>query len=644
MAQRRYQGRGGAGNTAARAAGGITAQQRPGVSLLGKVRRSQVISTYAIGSIVDLEAGSFMPLGLEDWEQQTRAARKTSFVVYEARLQAQLDVQEFRLAPIVEEVEGEWDRVDPAYSIPVVRFPKWHECPHCHRLGTQDDPFQLDADGRRLTCIGCGGKQVNPVRFVIACRNGHIDDFPWDWWAHRSGERGSCRAPTLFLKSRGKSASLGDLYVFCASCKQSTSLVHAFSPDGLKGLTCHGSRPWLIQGESCSDAPIRTLQRGASNIHFPVVASALSIPPVSEPVFQALDEHWSVFKALPKESLPAVLQGIAEELGVTVDAMLAAVESRLAIENGGASYTELNSRTEEYLALSASTADQQHGGGYAPLFENTVSDPPDDLAHWFDLIGAVSRLREVRALAGFSRIEPFQGGGDRILEALQNKQISPISKTPKRWLPAAEIRGEGIFLRIRDSSIREWIDHSPGIVSRAAELDRMARSFAADRGYTPDYRITPRLLLVHAFSHAMIRQLSIDCGYSSSSLRERLYISDGDDGAQPMSGLLIYTGTPDSEGSLGGLVRLADGVLINDAVRRALRAVRWCGSDPVCLETLPAQGGERISGAACHCCMLLPETACEKFNRELDRSAIVGAADGSFRGFFSSLIESSDKS
>ncbi len=104
-----------------------------------------------------------------------------------------------------------------------------------------------------------------------------------------------------------------------------------------------------------------------------------------------------------------------------------------------------------------------------------------------------------------------------------------------------------------------------------------------------------------------------------------------------MNGVLVYTGSADSEGSLGGLVRLAEPALITDAVTRAVRSARWCGSDPVCHETDPAQAGDRISGAACHCCLLVPETACEKFNQELDRTLLVGAAGGEWQGFFDGL-------
>jgi hypothetical protein len=613
------------------AAGGANIQA---ASPVGEVRRSQIITTYGIGAIVDLEDGSFMPMGLEDWEQQTRAGRVAASVISEARLQAQLGVDHFRLPPIEEPIQNQPGMVDARYALPVVRFPEWHECPRCHRLGTEGDPFAVTGNGNRMHCVACGDKAItNPVRFVVACVRGHISDFPWVSWAHRKRPAGACDNPALYLQSHGKSASLADLFVVCKSCKSPpTSLVDAFNSAGMKGRKCSGRRPWLHDRQDCDKEP-RALQRGASNIHFPTVASALSIPPVSEPVFQMLDEYWSVIRGIPKEALVDALQGMAETFGVPAEALAAAHGRRLMIERGDTGYTEMDSRSEEYLALCEDRNDAAVGG-FVPQFQNHVIDAPDEISAWFDLVGAVSRLREVRALAGFSRIEPYPVSGDRISQAITDGHVAPLSKTAKNWLPAAEIRGEGVFLRFRTEAIDAWVAANPAVSVRAGELHTQAARLADERGYTLQYSITPRLLLVHSFAHAMIRQLSIDCGYSSSALRERLYIAEPADGQVAMNGVLIYTGSPDSEGSLGGLVRQALPDLVVDAVHRSIGSAQWCGSDPVCLEAEPDQSGERISGAACHCCMLLPETACEKFNRELDRSLLVGDAHGKWRGFF----------
>lgn len=610
-----------------------------GVEPLGKVRRSQLIATYGIGAIIDLEKGSFMPMGLEDWEGATRLP---SLTIGEARLQAQLGVSHFRLPPVSEDL-GPTGRVDPAHSAPAIRFPEWHECPKCNRIGTEGDPFQLSADGSQLECTGHGRPVfTTPVRFVLACRKGHMDEFPWAWWAHRRRNDGICDRPALELKSRGKSAALADLYVHCRSCNASESLGDAFRQDSLKGMKCRGVRPWLHDRQPDCDVPPRVIQRGASNAHFPVIASALSIPPVSEGTFQIIEGQWMTLGALPVEAVIPVLTSLANAYGIPLDALMAAFREKQKIEGTHGEFTDAGSRAEEYAALS-NDRDDPIVGGVVPQFCNAVSEPPDAIAKWFTLVGAVSRLREVRALAGFSRIEPYPVSGERIATAIQDGFVSPLSKTPRNWLPAAEIRGEGLYLQFRTEAIDAWIEAHPGIKKRVDVLERRSAAVAVDRGYLRDYRITPRLLLVHSFAHALIRTISIDCGYSSSALRERLYVSEADELRPAMNGVLIYTGSPDSEGSLGGLVRLAEPGQLRRIVLQTIRSARWCGSDPVCLETDPAQSGDRISGAACHCCLLVPETACEKFNRELDRTMLVGSPDpgepDGWQGYFGTTLD-----
>lgn len=624
---------------AARSGGKAAVAGSSGAEPLGRVRRSQLISTYGIGAIIDLEKGSFMPMGLEDWDAATRLP---SLTIGEARLQAQLGVSHFRLPPISEDLSGFPGRVDPMRSAPAVRFPAWHECPHCNRIGTLGNPFQLAADGARLECVGHGKPVFTaPVRFVVACQRGHIDEFPWEWWAHRRREGGICERPALELKSQGKSAALADLYVRCKSCRAFESMGDAFRPESVKGHGCRGVRPWLYdRQEGCAEKP-RVLQRGASNVHFGVVASALSIPPVSDATFQIIEEHSIALDALPDEAVMPVLLRIAQRYAVPVDALSAAYREKLKIEGRQTDLTDAGSRADEYAALSSDRNDPVVGG-VVPQFRNAVSAPPLALAGWFDLVGAVSRLREVRALAGFTRIEPYPIGAEGIPAAIRDGFIAPLSKSRRDWLPAAEIRGEGLFLRFRSDAIDAWLNANPAIQDRIKILDGRSAAIAADR-YPREYTITARLLLVHSFAHALMRTISVNCGYSSSALRERLYVSEASGQRPAMNGVLIYTGSPDSEGSLGGLVQLAEPDKLERILRRTLSSVRWCGSDPVCLESDPAQSGAKISGAACHCCLLVPETACEKFNRELDRTMLVGSADGTdghgWTGFFGAIAE-----
>ena len=606
-----------------------------GIEPVGNVRRSQLVSSFGIGAIVDLEKGSFMPMGLEYWE---RATRRPSLSIGEPRLQTMLGVSHFRLGPVKEEIPG--TRLVRARSAaPAVRFPEWHECPRCHRIGKEGTPFELAADGGHLACLAHGSPvHTTPVRFVLACRRGHIVDFPWSWWAHRDRPSGTCDAPRLYLGSYGRSAALSDLYVRCRGCGTRDrpvrrSLGDAFRTAALAGFTCSGFRPWLLDREAGCDRPVRAIQRGASNVHFGVVCSALSIPPASEAVSLIVQEMRTVLDAVPEPSLLSVLEGLAQQYRTPAEQLLSAYRQLRTIETAGTGLTERQARIEEYTALSEAREDPVVAG-VVPEFRNRVSPPPSSLARWFDLVGAASRLREVRALAGFSRIEPYPVAAERVNGAIRDGLISPLSRSPRGWLPAAEIRGEGIFFRLRTEAVDAWVDANPGLADRAEVLEAHSRRIAEERDFTRNYRITPRLLLVHSFSHAVIRQISVECGYSASALRERLYVCEADASGPPMNGVLVYTGSPDSEGSLGGLVRLAEPQLLESIVRRTLDSVDWCGSDPVCIETDPRLSGERIGGAACHCCLLLPETACEKFNRELDRTMLVGDAHGTFAGYF----------
>ena len=610
-----------------------------GIEPVGTIRRSQLVSTFGIGSIVDLEKGSFMPMGLEDWEQVNGLP---SLRIGERRLELMLGVSHFRLGPIAEPIPNS-TQVRSRSAAPAVRFPEFQECPICHRVGQEGKPFEIADDGVRLTC-GAHGKQVytNPVRFVVACRKGHLSDFPWEWWAHRDRPEGVCDHPTLYLSSRGKSAALAELYISCKACstpdrKTSRSLGDAFGADVMSGSPCNGFRPWLHDREADCDQPKRSLQRGGSNVHFPVVCSTLSIPPASEAISQIVEENMLILDSVSETARPGLLQGIASIHGVSADLLGAAYKRLNSMGSGGADLTEKMARAEEYAALSETREDETIAG-FVPQFQNVVHSPPASLDPWFDVIGAVSRLREVRALAGFSRIEPFPVSAERVQQGILDGNISPISKTARAWLPGAEIRGEGIFLRFRTDAIDKWAQQ-PALTKRVAALEARSNAVAMERGYERDYSITARLLVVHAFAHAVIRQISVECGYSASSLRERLYISEATNGSAATNGVLIYTGSPDSEGSLGGLVRLAEPSLLEPIILRALKNAAWCGSDPVCLETDPSHSGDRVSGAACHCCLLLPETACEKFNRELDRTALVGHSESEFEGFFHSLLE-----
>lgn len=609
---------------------------------LGNVRASQTLYNCGPGSIINLRYGSFMPMGLEFQEIRFKCigSDKDEFKKREERLEKMLGVEYFLAPPTPgeDQIVDFGNKVNRCWAFPVVRFPEWLECPTCHRLGMENKPFELKPDGR-VFCAACN-RVVNPVRFIIICPNGHIQDFPWLEYAHRNiaGWKGR-ETHSLFLKSAGKSAALSDLYLECKECLgPKEDLGDIFMQEKMKDLDlrCKGYKPWLGTGkrERCASAKLlRPSQRGGSSVYFPVMASMISIPPASDAVAEYLRGSYPLLAGMEENQRRIVLEGFCKEKSIPVSIALNWFDSYHAQQTGQVVRKEANARFEEYNALSINHLEEPVGGIY-PEFQTKTVVPTYAMQKWFDVFTSVERLREVRSLCGFTRVEPKTLHAERIGEAIIRRDISPLSDKPMLWLPGIEIRGEGIFLRFDQNKLGKWLDNSPELVKRADRINSIYEYFSTHKyGTERHYTITPQLLMIHSFAHAIIRRLSLDCGYSAASLRERLYISEPGEENQ-MAGVLIYTGSSDSDGSLGGLIHMATPDSLEVIVSGAIEDAGWCASDPVCAETDPKLFSERLSGASCHACLLLPETSCERYNKELDRVMLVGTPDGKTKGFF----------
>lgn len=460
----------------------------------------------------------------------------------------------------------------------------------------------------------------------MVCEAGHLDDFPWHWYVGHKEGCGNTRG-SLALKS--EAPGLAGLMLRCPECKQATSMSGIFSEATWNGWSCSGARPWLGGREQCAGNRPRATQRGASNIYFPAVESALSIPPWSDALQEALGIYWSaIVDTLPEDRAAYIgilgrgaLKDALEELGLSPAELAAEIERRL---RAFSSDEALDLRGEEYRQFTFS--------GPAPRmaereFETKPVDVPVGLAPYFERIVRVARLREVRATRGFTRIHPPSNAPDEALVSISRGNLD--------WLPAIEVRGEGVFLQLRESRVADWC-RAPALIARAAGINEAWVSDWQQRfgEGEPPHPITPRFLLIHTFAHVLMRQLTLESGYSSASLRERLYVAEP---PHPMAGVLIYTATTDADGTLGGLERQGLPNRIEPTVRAAIQSIEWCSSDPLCIEGLMS-GTEGFSHAACHACVLAPETACEVFNRFLDRTMLIGAPDDPVQGFFRPLI------
>jgi hypothetical protein len=236
----------------------------------------------------------------------------------------------------------------------------------------------------------------------------------------------------------------------------------------------------------------------------------------------------------------------------------------------------------------------------------------------------IHRLREVTALTGFSRFEYIsQDVDDDIPFAAE---MAPLGKN-NNWLPAVENRGEGIFIQLKKEAVQAWAQQ-PEVKEAAKAFERGVELYNQEHQAKREFR-GPEYVLLHTLSHLLMHTISLECGYPAASIKERIY-NDGDVGY----GIMLYTASSDSHGTLGGLASTA--LSIDLYLAKALALGDRCSNDPICgLHQPDDQNDKRhFHGAACHGCTYLSETSCESMNDFLDRNLVVRTIAGGQMQFF----------
>ena len=519
-----------------------------------------------------------------------------------------------------------------------------------------------------------GGGRWKPVRFISVCSSGHLCEFPWKEWIGCT-----CTSDSgLRLTDRGGS-ELSSIRFECVTCPDGSSgrkgkslAGTTIKPDEEEGerssfqnagIPCPGDRPWLGEGANEQDCkkPLVGALINQTNIYFPKTVSAILLPDLQQNDAAVTEVRNEIEQDPGTCGIARTLWNMNNKSGA-----VALVQNSLQVRGISAEQAQVESALESLLTPSSAFA----SGGAEPrmpesgilafrraefnVIREEVNDPDKipnlrviraevrtDLGGWLSKVNLVERLRETRVFYGFDRLKV----GARPLEGMPQSAMGQLFRTPPsqpqdRWLPAIEVFGEGIYIELNEDRIgvwqqsnREWLRSriSDQFINR---LNDVFQTLPPQGGANLAW--ASRYLLVHTLAHILINQFVFECGYSTASLRERLYISA--DSAAPMAGILIYTAAGDSEGTLGGLVRLGRPERLGDIVRRALSRASWCSADPVCSENLGGQGSRLANLAACHACTLLPETSCETINEGLDRGMLIGTPDDREPGCMSELL------
>lgn len=607
------------------------------------VRFSQALSPYGAGAMVDFKDQTLMAAAPEYWRQYNE--------IHDERLESLLNVEKFHLPVDVDNVSG----------LPFVRFPKWYFCPRCKVFKPIEEwekdfiPSKKSKQQEMITpkCMECH-IQLIPAGIVVVCENGHIDDFPWINWVHdKSGI--PCNKPLLKMKSTSSALGLEGLMVECVNCKAKATMKGAFNDGVFKTMQekyqrrykCTGNIPWKGAKEECDLYP-KSAQRGALNIYFPKIVSSLVIPPYSNEINDLVrsskgyekvlgllnDEEYVAFKGREK-IINSNIETIAKEIHQNKEVVEIIINNFLSNKKTGEKLSKEEYRLQEYNALIGNIPEECMSEK-----DFKIEVQKDIKSYGLDIISKVTlvkKLREVRALVGFSRLTPSDQNSISGFDTDDlPKGFVPIKEKETNWYPAYETRGEGIFIEIDNEKINEWIA-SCSEINQRIDLLNSRYNIRQKKFKNKERAITPKYVLLHTLAHLLIKELSFQSGYDSAALTERIYCNV-EQSATNMSGILIYTASGDSEGTLGGLVRQGRYDSLTRILKDAIRKAQWCSSDPVCIDSL-GQGRDSLNLSACHACTLISETSCEEFNVLLDRALIVGTLENKKIGFFNSIFD-----
>jgi hypothetical protein len=615
---------------------------------VGEVRPSQLLFTYGVGAIIDLPRLSVIVTGLEDWPT---APQYVQTIVEDRLLTAvryQLPTVKKLLAPpVVVETGLPVDPFDSVAKIgvPVATFPRWMVCPFCRLLAPlksglfklKEQPYRPNETGYiHENCNKAKKPDVVPARFLVACESGHLDDFPWVHFVHE-GE--PCQSPLLRLLEFGPSGEARDLEARCDSCDKKRRMSEAFGKQNREQMpVCGGRRPHLRDYDPAGcEHKMRTLTLGASNTWFPVVYSTVAIPVDSGKLPQLIDENWATLQNVTAPLVVAFLRSSGQlgELAEYDDNEIwQAVETRRRQDAGEIAppAAQPDLKAPEWQLFTH--FNPQFNGDD---FRLQPIAPPEKYRDYFGQVMLVERLREVRAMVGFTRLDAAGELTDPDLSVYV--EPAPLARRDPAWTPASEVRGEGIFIQFNEARIQQWVRQA-AVMRHADEFVEAHKKWRAAR-YIPDAdQGFPgmRYILIHSFAHALMRQVALESGYAAASIRERIYARPAESESGPMAGLLIYTSAPDSEGTLGGLVSLGQPEVLGRHISQALEAMRLCASDPLCAEHPPSRTGRTLHAAACHACLFAPETSCERGNKYLDRSLLVPTVEQSDLAFFKDVM------
>lgn len=635
-----------------------------------QIQTRKAVSSYGgVGSIIETRDGSIIISPFDEWpffkviDGKFEEHNLISDKRFKNRLSKYFQELEHLVRIPINELKQGYEPENKFAFLSAKYFPEWFYCNNCHRFDKIEswkknwennvDTFHKE-NFYPPKCFSCYVKNrekkkkfydLEQVRFILTAPNGYVADIPWDKWAmlsqktkkDDSGNNGSddnseeeiitlshIKIPedlVLEFKTSDKLDDLKGLWLIAKNKKGEQLNFTTLS--GMFNLRINIQD--LIPNTVQKDILFKPVIRSSNSVYYPNILSSIFIPASDELNSKKIE----IIKELCEKGLSSEI--IASILPTTNNLTISKEVIQALIDNAF---------SEREIEI-AKTENEYRYDEYKFFIENETSDRKEDLVFekinntFFqnELIQSIYRMDKIKITSvqtSFTRQEPISTDSflnDDETETINNetilKKFTSKNGIGTKYLPAIESYGEGIFFDFDDERLENWVKSNPDIEKRIATIIENHNNL--DLNFNDKLDVNPKYILLHTFSHLIIKELEYLCGYPATSIKERLYI----DNDLKMNGILIYT-IAGSEGSYGGLTSICNDDKIGKLIHSAMIRAKDCATDPICYHT-NGQGVSNLNLSACFSCTLLPETSCEMFNCYLDRRILVDRDYGYFR-------------
>lgn len=635
-----------------------------------QIQTRKIISAYGgVGSIIETRDGAILIEDFNKWPYfQNEGDFEECNYAEDKRFLNRLKMYFKDLEDLIKVPINEFQKGKPKDKLALISakyFPEWFYCHNCHRFDKLENwkkhwNNNVDKDDKENfyppKCYHCYVRnrkrkkkffELEQVRFILISSNGEVADIPWDKWAwykiqnklkgkEKIDEEEEITLANINLEGKElsfeyrTSDKLDDLKGIGIKVKENGKEIGYATLSGLFNLQVKLQD--IFPDRKNTEAEFKVVIRSSNSVYYPNILHSIFIPSSYiltkkniESIKNSFDEGMNVKQ---------IVWGLKNFQRIKIDEKVIQklIDSNFSLEQFEQSKSENEYRYDEYKFITEKDNEDIEG---KLIFSKVNKDYYQDI-----LIKSVYKMSKIKITSvqtSYTRQEPISIESYLDDSEEETKKKVPIIKKFTSWkgkntkyLPAVESYGEGVFFEFNDDVLNEWISNNPKIEERIEEIERNHRNL--ETNLNKDLIITPKYVLIHTFSHLIIKELEYLCGYPSTSIQERIYI----DNELKMNGVLIYT-VAGTEGSYGGITSICDNEQIGKLIVSAMMRATDCATDPICYHS-DGQGVGKLNLSACFSCTLLPETSCEMFNSYLDRRILIDKEYGYFKDLLPSFI------